>query len=263
MNETDDLFKRIVLIFSAFILAAACVVDYNVEVTAYSTNAASEDISELENEMALKINEARIELGLKPLYIVPYLNDVASTRSRELINNFDHSRPDGSLWASIIDRSLAPWSSADEILARGSANVEFVFNAWKGSESHWEAITNVNATHFGVGLSYEPNSERKWYWSAVLLNIEDGIVLDGQEIPVRYSVEPKATGDLTGDGQIDSFDLVLMKKYVDGSVELNALQIEAADTFKDGEINIDDILILSNYILGECEKLPVTNDTAI
>lgn len=262
MEKTNNIIKRFASLISAFILTVVCVTGFNIETPVDSTNAAADEISSIENEMALKINETRLELGLKPVYIVPYLNDVARTRSRELLENYDHIRPDGNSWVSIIDRTLVPWNSADEILARGSSNVDLVFKAWKNSEVHWNAITSDKATHFGVGLSYEPNSDRKWYWSVIFVALDEGIVLDGQEVPVKYRVVPKSTGDLNGDGQVDAFDLVLLRKYVADreSVYFNDLQIAAADTFKDGAVTSADVLMLSKYILGEYNKLPVTID---
>lgn len=262
MEKTNNILKKYTSIVLAFILTVVCMACFNVETSVDSTNAASEELSSIENEMALKINEARLELGLKPLYIVPYLNDVARTRSRELLENYDHIRPDGNSWVSIIDRTLVPWNSADEILARGSSNVDLVFKAWKNSEVHWNAITSDKVTHFGIGLSYEPNSDRKWYWSVIFVVLDDEVVLNGQEVPVKYRVIPQSTGDLNGDGQVDSFDLVLLKKYVadKDSVYFNDLQIAAADTFKDGAVTSADVLMLSKYILGEYSKLPVTID---
>lgn len=262
MEKINNILKKFLSAVLIFILTVVCVSGFNIETPVDSTNAASEELSSIENEMALKINEARLELGLKPIYVVPYLNDVARTRSRELLENYDHVRPDGNSWVSIIDRTLVPWNSADEILARGSSNVDLVFKAWQNSEVHWNAITSDKVTHFGVGLSYEPNSDRKWYWSVIFVVLDEGTTLNGQEIPVKYRVVPKSTGDLNGDGQVDSFDLVLLKKYVADkeSVYFNDLQAAAADTFKDGAITSADVLMLSKYILGEYDRLPVTID---
>ena len=96
----------------------------------------------------------------------------------------------------------------------------------------------------------------------IFVVLDEGTTLNGQEIPVKYRVVPKSTGDLNGDGQIDSFDLVLLKKYVADkeSVYFNDLQTAAADTFKDGAVTSADVLMLSKYILGEYDRLPVTID---
>ena len=83
MEKINNILKKFLSAVLIFILTVVCVSGFNIETPVDSTNAASEELSSIENEMALKINEARLELGLKPIYVVPYLNDVARTRSRE------------------------------------------------------------------------------------------------------------------------------------------------------------------------------------
>lgn len=39
-------------------------------------------------------------------------------------------------------------------------------------------------------------------------------------------------------------------------MSFNALQIEAADCFKDGVINVNDARVLQKFILGEIKDLP-------
>ena len=100
--------------------------------------------------------------------------------------------------------------------------------------------------------------------------------LDGQYLPTRYEIVPESTGDLSGDAIVDSFDYITLLQYIEYQcalsnmregkeydeellnhpVSFNALQIEAADCFKDGVININDAKVLQKYILGEVKKLP-------
>ena len=75
---------------------------------------------------------------------------------------------------------------------------------------------------------------------------------------------------------VDSFDYITILQYIeyqdalakmkagkeydesilDRPVTFNALQIEAADCFKDGVININDAKVLQKFVLGEVKTLP-------
>ena len=46
------------------------------------------------------------------------------------------------------------------------------------------------------------------------------------------------------------------ESILDRPVTFNALQIEAADCFKDGVININDAKVLQKFVLGEVKTLP-------
>ena len=72
--------RRAASVLCAIVLITICVFNMNVPDKAYSDGGAEKPISDIANDMAVKINEARAELGLKPLYVVSYLNDVANTR---------------------------------------------------------------------------------------------------------------------------------------------------------------------------------------
>ena len=84
--------------------------------------------------------------------------------------------------------------------------------------------------------------------------------LPDQKNPLEDEIVPAYCGDLNGDGQIDSFDLVLLNKYINDDIFFNTAQIEAADVLDDGAITKADSATLKNYILGKYHKLPVTID---
>uniref|UniRef100_A0A1L1QK37 Carbohydrate-binding protein WP_009985128 n=1 Tax=Ruminococcus flavefaciens FD-1 TaxID=641112 RepID=A0A1L1QK37_RUMFL len=61
-------------------------------------------------------------------------------------------------------------------------------------------------------------------------------------------------GDLDGDGEVDVFDLILMRKAVEnGDTE----RFEAADLNCDGVIDSDDLTYHSEYLHGIRKTLPV------
>jgi len=73
-------------------------------------------------------------------------------------------------------------------------------------------------------------------------------------------------GDIDGDGYVDSLDLSLLKRYVLRKIELNVLQKEAADVYKEEEytdINSSDISIMKRFILRKISEFPGGNKRII
>ncbi|SFW29717.1 CAP domain-containing protein [Ruminococcus flavefaciens] len=228
------------------------------------------DIKEISDKIIVLVNEERAKEGLKPLKAVPYLNDKARERAREAMTKFSHYRPrwDGkpddmdNVFFTIIDENLIPWSRIGENLAGGYETAEETIEQWRGSPDHWKAIMDPNYTHIGVGGGYEKNSAYGYYWCQIFVEYDRDKYgpLDNEYIPERYKTVPVDTGDINGDGEINSFDLITLNRYLAGVTELNDLQIASADTLKDGTVTSADATILRRYILGKYKSLPVTMD---
>lgn len=252
MNKLAKLRRRILSVIAA-VATALCFTSGFFG----SAHSDKQDLDAMAEKIVILVNEARADAGLKPLYMVPYLCDVANVRARETIVKFDHDRPDGSKFYTAIDYSLVPFEKAAENLAAGSDNAEATFNQWKNSPNHWKAIMNPSYTHIGVGVTNESNSEYKYYWEQFFVAYDGK--LDGQTIPERYKTVPKSSGDINGDAGIDPFDLITINQYLaDDTAFLNDLQIQSADMLKDGVITSADAMVLKKYILGEYKTLPVT-----
>lgn len=244
--------KRLLSVFAAFIVS----VFFTSGFFAFANNN-DKDFKALAEEMVILVNEAREEAGLKPLYMSPYLCDLAHIRARECIASFSHTRPNGDRFISVLDDSLVPYTRAGENIAAGSGDAEYTFNQWKNSPKHWAAIMNPEYTHIGVAVTYEQNSECKYYWEQFFVATPKK--LDNQTIPERYKTVPKSSGDINGDEEINNFDLIPINRYIaDDTYFLNNLQLESADVFKDGHITSADAVVLRKYLLGEYKTLPVT-----
>lgn len=332
------------------------------------------DLKAMADEIVVLVNEARQAEGLKPLRAVPYLNDKARERARELIFDFSHYRPGrrvfylsderefeldnvseekadelaarldekwcfatwsedkktfrvdakkmddvegiliaegigfsaretlygledkiaeknfsatwsedkksfsvdkkyeeavtkllknegvkysmGDLFITIIDAGLIPFSRAGENTAGGSDNAKATFNQWKGSPVHWHAIMNPDYTHIGVGCAYEKDSTFKYYWDQIFITTDK--TLDGQYIPESTETVPVGSGDINGDSEINSFDLITINKYLAKEIEFNEAQMQSADLLQDGMITVFDAAVLRKYILGQYHTIPVT-----
>ncbi len=229
-----------------------------------------------ENEKIKAENVKRAEEGLEPLPLlkpmksVPYLSDKARERARETIFKFSHYRPrwDGkeddmdNLFITIVDENLIPYSGAGENIAAGFDNAKATFNQWKESPGHWKAIISPSYTHIGVGCAFDENSTYKYYWAQLFISYDYETFgpLEDEYIPERYKTVPKDTGDINGDGEINSYDLITINKYLAKKLDLNDLQIASADLLKDGSITSADATVLRKYILGKVKTVPLTMD---
>ncbi len=230
----------------------------------------TKDFAAMAEEVAFLINEERASADLAPLKIVPYLCDIACIRAIESVAKFSHDRPEdigdytyddeGNKYygfETAINCDLIPFVWAGENLARGNSTPKATFDQWKASEGHYQNIMNPNYTHLGVAVIYGMNADGKWnyYWETLFIGC--GIDLMGQYLPERELVKPVSTGDINGDGTIDSFDLIMLNKFLDGRIELNKLQVESADLYDDGSVTAADADVLIGYILGENDTIPV------
>ena len=64
-------------------------------------------------------------------------------------------------------------------------------------------------------------------------------------------------GDLNGDGEINSTDITMARRYYKGNLELTPEQVECLDLNLDGEINSTDITILRRYYKGAISEIPI------
>lgn len=255
--------RRFTAVISAAVMMAVCLtVGFS-----KGTMAAEEDIETKVREISVLVNEARAEEGLEPLYLVPYICELAEIRSAEIIEKFSHTRPNGEKFNTVVDYNKLPFNKISENIAAGYSTAEETFEQWKNSPSHWSAIMNPDYTHIGIGITYDPDSYYTWHWTQLFVKI-DG-TLEGQELVTRENIMPKTRmiqgysmvstyyGDINGDGHINSFDCIILAQYIFGELQLNDLQISSADVMADGEVNLADIVTLRKYILGEYDSLPV------
>ena len=227
--------------------------------TARSANMPDNQLNDMAIEVAFLVNSYRLENGLHPVYVIPYLCDVARVRSRECIQLFDHKRPDGSKFSTIIDSNLIPYAALFENIAAGRDTPEETMEQWINSETHRNAILNPDLTHMGVGVAYEQNSDYGYYWTQLFIVTDAHF--QNEYIPRRHNVIPQAEGDITGDATIDTFDYISLADYIykrsqNIPVYLNEEQLKTADCFRDGLITESDAKVLVRYMLGEYDSLP-------
>lgn len=114
-------------------------------------------------EVVKLVNEEREKAGLEPLTPITQFNEYAMLRSTEIVESFEHVRPDGS---SPLDYVM----EFDEIycvgenIAMGQSSPEAVMNAWMNSPGHRANILYSDYNIIGVGC-YQYRG--RLYWTQI------------------------------------------------------------------------------------------------
>jgi uncharacterized protein YgiM (DUF1202 family) len=64
-------------------------------------------------------------------------------------------------------------------------------------------------------------------------------------------------GDVNCDGVVDTSDVVLLQKYLNGCVYLNTIQLANADCQRDDVLDTTDITVIMQYLLANIGEIPV------
>lgn len=122
----------------------------------------------VEKDVIALINQERVSLGLSELKTDASLRTAARIRSNEMLlaGTFDHSRPDGRSWESVLKTDVpVRFATAGENLSmyEDLSSRKFTgqdwFNQWYNSPPHYENMVHEEFTHVGVGI-YELEDER-------------------------------------------------------------------------------------------------------
>lgn len=156
------------------------------------------------------VNNERTEKGLSELTLLPELSEVACLRAEELVQRFDHYRPDGSGCFVPVKEAGIRYAAIAENLAGGRADPVSTVDQWMNSTGHRQNILGEKYTHIGIGYYYEPGSEWEYHWSMYLIGTYDGTephVFDGQYMPSRE------LGDVDGSHTVNSVDAKKILRY--------------------------------------------------
>lgn len=137
------------------------------------------------------VNKNRAENGAEPLKLYPKLCQVAEIRADELTNDFSHTRPDGSMCISLLDKYNIDWYAVAENIAAGYNSASEVVEGWMDSTGHRKNILNPEYTHMGIGLVKYKGS---WYWAQLFTK---GTYSDENEMPFTITTTTSATTTTT------------------------------------------------------------------
>lgn len=109
-------------------------------------------------------NALRAKNGLSVLRYDENLSAYAQLRAYEIVQKFDHERPNGEMYYT----SMSVGRGANENIAGGKARASDVILQFKNSPTHYHALMSANHTKIGMGLVYAPKSQYKYYWVQIL-----------------------------------------------------------------------------------------------
>lgn len=109
------------------------------------------------------VNSYRADHGLRPLSLSRELNAVSDIRSKEIVNIFSHSRPNGTL-EQLYSQYQYHWIARGENIAMGQTTPEYVMTCWMNSEGHRNNILSKAFTEIGIGY-HTANNHSYWVQS--------------------------------------------------------------------------------------------------
>ncbi len=130
-------------------------------------------LQKIETEFLRLVNNERSRVGVNTLTINSHLDSCAITRSKEIIQSFSHTRPNGTSCFTLVDSNKYKYNALGENIVKTShvgngyitpfdgsdAQLEAVathmFTLFKNSPGHYENMIKDNFEHCGIGISYE------------------------------------------------------------------------------------------------------------
>ena len=110
-------------------------------------------------QMLRLVNEERKKAGVAPLELDSTLTKAAQIRAKEIMQVFDHTRPDGNNFRSLLDGMGYSSSYAGENISKGTfEKPESAMMLWMNSKGHRENILNPDYKYLGVGSAFESES---------------------------------------------------------------------------------------------------------
>ena len=116
-----------------------------------------------ENAVLYWTNVERARHGLAALKTTDALSNASYTRAKELLTNYDHTRPNGQRWTTVFAANGISYGCAAENIAVGYSTPCSVVNAWMESTGHRNNILSEKYTYMGSGYYYS-NSGYKNHW---------------------------------------------------------------------------------------------------
>lgn len=110
------------------------------------------------DEVVRLVNLFRSQEGKSPLKPNESLHASARLRAKELVQKFDHTRPDGTPCHSSITVS---YMAAGENIAEGQKTPDEVMSSWENSEGHRDNMLSDDFDGIGVGC-YEKDGILYW-----------------------------------------------------------------------------------------------------
>lgn len=253
--------KKLFSTMLAAITAAACIsvmpgsaAEVNAELPAASLKTDQDPLlADYAEEVAYLVNQQRKANGLEELKMVPALNAAAQKRAEEIVESFDHARPDGTKCFTVLAEYGLSYSYAGENIAYGYIDPDDVMDGWMNSEGHRKNILNVNFQYIGVGVV---KSGGRIYWTQMFIKTSGVSDAYAPTMPVRW-------GDANGDRKVTAADAVSVLQHIGNRDKYGLTEegVKSADVDGVPGITANDALIIQKVDAGiyTVSDLPLVN----
>ncbi len=126
-----------------------------------STNNGNTSVSSYASAVLNLVNKYRNQNGLASVTLDSALSGAASTRAKEIVSSFSHTRPNGSSCFTVLSENGISYNGAGENIAYGQSSPDEVMTAWMNSAGHRANILNASFTKLGVGV-YQSGGTLYW-----------------------------------------------------------------------------------------------------
>lgn len=122
------------------------------------------DPKEYADEVLRLVNIERAKENLPALEGSKELGELASIRANEIIELFEHIRPNGTNFDTVADGKGLDYNFISENIAAGYSTPQKVVEGWMNSDGHRANILRKEAKFLGVGYIYKQATEYKHYF---------------------------------------------------------------------------------------------------
>lgn len=126
------------------------------------------------HEVLSLVNQERIKNGLEKLTWGDTCAEAAEIRAHEIVQVYEHIRPDGTSWDTACiepdDGRIAYYEGENLHVGNAAVSPETTVAGWMNSKKHRENILNPNFTKLAVGFYYNPNTKYQTHWSQYFSN---------------------------------------------------------------------------------------------
>lgn len=117
------------------------------------------ETAKLKSTILAKVNELRAANGVAPVSQVALLDNAATIRSQELESNFDHIRPNGSAFFTVLDQvGISYGQTGENIADRNTSERDGnklglqLYNQWFSSAGHKATMLSSRFSKIGIGV---------------------------------------------------------------------------------------------------------------
>ena len=107
------------------------------------------------------VNSEREKVDLHPVVLSKNLSNASYIRAMEIVQNYAHTRPDGSRCFTAVTES---YRSMGENIYSSPKSPEDAMTGWMNSQGHRENILRSSFNYIGVGYHYDASSKWKDHW---------------------------------------------------------------------------------------------------